>query len=368
MKLTANREGLLTAFQVVSSVVPARSTKPILTQIKLEASQEQSVLLATDLEMGVRYQVSGLQIQEPGQAVLRTSEVGMILRELPDEMLEIEATDSGITIAGAASRFELPASDPLQFPEIPDFGDRKGHRIKAGVLATMVKRTHFSVAPENSRYALHSLLIDFVDDKMQMVSTDGKRLALMPGQVTLEGERPEQLSLVPPRTLTLVQKTVLDPEEEIEIALSDNDILLRSSKVTVYSRLVEGRFPRYQDVIPSETGVQVPLTVGTFQAAVRQAKIVTTGESKGVDFRFSEGMLTLESRASDVGQSEVRLPIGYDGEELIVTFDPQLLLDALRVLDDEEEIILGMTDAKKASVLKTRDGYSYVVMPLTRER
>jgi DNA polymerase-3 subunit beta len=149
--------------------------------------------------------------------------------------------------------------------------------------------------------------------------------------------------------------------------LGVNDALFRTQKVTIYTRLVEGRFPPWQTVIPKESKVKVPINVDKFLGAVRQAKIVTSSESKGVRFAFADGMIVLRSQGADVGESEVRLPAPYDAEPLEVSFDPDLLVDALRVLDSTEEVSLQMTDAKKASVIRTGDDYCYVVMPLSRD-
>lgn len=368
MKATANREGLLTAFSVVSGVVPARSPKPILSNVKLELEDEIATLMATDLDVGIRYQVSGLVVEKPGDAILPTSEMSAILRELPDERLDIESADNRTRVAGASSKFELAGEDPLLFPDVPRFAEGDAQVIKAGVLATMIRRTLFAIASENTRYHFNSVLLEFDEGEARMVATDGKRLAFMPGALIRGGAGPDGLTLVPPKVLNLLSKVLLDPEEEISLAVRENEILFRASKATLYSRLTDGRFPHYQDVFPDSPKITVSLTVGPFLQVVRQAKIVTREDSKGVDFAFDEGALTLSSRGSQVGESEVRMPIGYDGPSITVTFDPQLLIDALKVLEPEEEITLEMIDERKATVMRAKDRYAYVVMPLTRER
>jgi DNA polymerase-3 subunit beta len=186
--------------------------------------------------------------------------------------------------------------------------------------------------------------------------------------VEIAGETPEGNWLLPPKALQLLLRVLADPEEEVGFVLRDNEALFRTGKVVIYTRLVEGRFPKYQDVFPPEVKYQIPLPVGPFYGVVRQARILTNDESKGVDFRFADGELRLESRASQLGQSEVRMPIGYGGDSIDVTYDPQLLVDALKVLDPSEEISLEMADSRRASVFRTRDDYSYVVMPLMRDR
>lgn len=369
MKIKCNREGLLTAFQVVVSVAPARSPKPILRNVKLSVSgTSDAVLAATDLELGIRYKVSGVTVDEEGDVVLPSSELAAILRELSDETITLERRENGVRVSAASSRFDLSAEDPLQFPEVPDFGESPVATIRAEAFAQMIRRTVFAVASENSRYALHSVLIELTSEQANLVATDGKRLAFMPGPVNLLADPPKENSLIPPKALQLVSKVLQDPSEELQIALRSNEVLFRTGKVTIYSRLVEGRFPRYQDVFPAEAKIRIPLPAGALLGVVRQAKIVTSDESRAVDFRFENGVLTLESQAADRGESEIRMPVGYDGDPITVVYDPGLLIDALRVIEPEEEITLELVDSKRASVFRTRDKYAYIVMPLTRER
>lgn len=368
MKATCNREGLMTAFGIVASVVPARSPKPILQHVKMDLREQSAILSGTDLELGIRYQVSGVVTERPGETVLPASEMNDILREVRDEKIVLEATHSGVRITGATSRFELNAEDPLQYPDVPDFGEERGHRIKSGVLATMIRRTAFATASDGSRYALHSVCLELEEKLARLVATDGRRLAMMAGPVLLAGEAPGGFTLIRPKALSTLSRVLQDPDEEIEMLVRPNEILFRTAKATVYSRLAEGRFPKYAEVLPGAPRFTIPMTVGRLQSAVRQSKIVTDNESKAVDFQFNRGELVLRSRAADLGESEVRVPIGYDGDPIGITFDPQLLLDALKVLEPEDEIRVEMIDEAKAAVFRTRDDYLYLVMPLRRER
>lgn len=368
MKVVANREGLLSAFQIAAGVVPARSPKPILRNVKLELnSAGEGILHATDLEIGIRYKVSGMTVEKDGLAILPTSELMSILRELSDEHLILESTDGGVKVSGQSSQFELPSEDPTQFPDIPDFGDETGLKIKAGEFAKMIRRTVFSAATENTRYALNSILVEVsADGTVRMVATDGKRLAMMPGKLISGAGKAQEGRLLPPKAMQLVNKILLDPEAELEFVLRSNEALFRCGRVTMYTRLVEGRYPRYQDVFPPPAEIKIPLTVGPLHGVLRQAKIVTSEESRGCDCIFSSGLLTIASRAADVGQSEIRMPIGYDGEKMKITYDPQFLIDALRVLEPEEELSFELVDTKRATVIRTRDDYAYLVMPLTK--
>ena len=144
-------------------------------------------------------------------------------------------------------------------------------------------------------------------------------------------------------------------------------MLIRSDRAVIYSQLVEGRFPRYQDVFPANSDIKIPLEVGPLRMAVEQASIVTSEDSRGVDFQFTSGMLRLTSQSADVGSSHVELPIDYEGKTVEITFDPRYLIDALKTLDDTTSITAELIDSKNAAVFKTSDRYTYVVMPLTRE-
>jgi len=369
MKATCNRDELLSAFQTVSAVVPARSPKPILMSVKLVAQNSGVMLLATDLEVGIRCQVSGVEVGSTGQVVLPTARMLAILRESTDQVLHIETGENKTTIRGQRSRFQLTSEAPEEYPEVPDFTDEKYHSISSTLLRTMIRRTVFATDVESTRYALNGLLIELEGNKISLVGTDGRRLAVVRGTATPVGGHSTRdfTPVVPTKAMNLVDRT-LQEEEEVHVALQANRAVVRSKRAVISSRLVEGRFPRYQEVFPSRSDITVPLNVRDLLQAVRQAMIVTSEESRGVDFAFSDGKLTLAAHAADVGESLVELPIAFDSKDLTITFDPRYLVDMLRVLNEESTVSLDLIDHQSAAVFKTDDGYTYIVMPLTRER
>ena len=168
--------------------------------------------------------------------------------------------------------------------------------------------------------------------------------------------------------MQLLERALADNEEEIWLAARENDALVKSQRITLYTRLVEGRFPKWRDVFPRmDQMTRVELTVGPFYSAVRQAAIVTSDNHRGVDFSFGDGKVVLLARGAELGESRVELPIGYDGPELPVTLDPRFLGDFLKVLDPDASFTLYVRDPESAVVAETDDGYSYVVMPLARD-
>ena len=178
----------------------------------------------------------------------------------------------------------------------------------------------------------------------------------------------DQPTIVPTKAMLLIERALSPSDAEVQLAVVGNELLVHSQRATISARLLEGRFPDWRKVFPEQTGgLKLELAVGPTHAAVRQAAIVTSEESRGVDFSFGGGTLRLSSQAADVGTSKVEMPIGYDGEEIIVTFDPRFVADFLKVLDPASQVTLKLIDANSAAVFTADENYTYVVMPLSRE-
>jgi DNA polymerase-3 subunit beta len=372
MRALCNREGLLGAFGMVSGVVPARSPKPIIQNVKLIVdSDEGSVLMGTDLEVGIRHRVLGVKVDQPGAVILPTAQIGSILRTSGDEELSLEADEESLIVRGLHSEFKLPVEDASLFPEVPDFAATSYHVVAAADLKRLIRRTIFATDVESTRYALGGVLVELTPESIAMVGTDGRRLARMSSSAEVEENPPAPggTPVIPVKALKLIERNLDDHDPPAHITIqSGSAVLIRTAQAVIYSRLVEGRFPRYQDVFPTSVDVKVPLEVGPLRLAVEQASIVTSEESRGVDFRFGPGALKLVSQSADVGSSNVELPIAYDGKAVDITFDPRYLIDALKTLDGVASITAELIDSKNAAVFKTDDSYTYVVMPLTRDR
>ena len=371
MKVTCHREKLLAAFQTAASVAPTRSPKPILQNVKMEVTEDTTTLAATDLEVGIRIEVPGIEVSVPGVAILPLSRFGSILRESSDETLHVEADPQGTLVRGERSEFKLPAEDPDQFPPVAEFQEQKYHDVPARLFRELVRRTIFATDNQSSRYALGGVLLEFEEKKITAVGTDGRRLAKMEGPASsVGGHVPADATIiVPARAVQLMERALTDGDAEIQVATRSNEILVKSPRATIYSRLLEGRFPRWRDVFPSrQNALRIELVTGPFFSAVRQAAIVTSEESRGIDFTFSQGKAVLAGQAAELGQSRVELPIAYDGDEVSITLDPRFAGDFLKVLDPEKTFTLELADSESAAVCTTDDGYGYVIMPLARDR
>lgn len=371
MKIVANREKLLHAFQTVAPVAPARSPKAILQNIKLDVSEDATTLMATDLEVGIRYAVDGIEAETPGTVLLRTDKFGSILRESSDESFVIEADGKSTTVKGARSKFNLPVANPSEYPPVPSFDESGCYEVPARLLKELIRRTLFATDNESSRYALGGIKLESDGQTLIAIGTDGRRLAKMEGPVQKHGDPMEfgDATIVPSKSMQLIERTVHDDDAEVQLAVRQNEVLLKTPRATIYTRLLEGRFPGWRDVFPSRTdSAKIELPVGPFAAAVRQAAIVTSDESRGVNFTFNDGTLTLAGKTADIGQSHVELPITYDRDAITIALDPRYILDFLKVLDADKTFTLDLENGDAAAVCSTDDGYGYVVMPLAQDR
>lgn len=371
MKIKIDRERFLTPFQIAATVAPARSPKPILQNVKLEVSETGIDLIATDMEVGIRSDVSGIEVSSPGSVVLPVGRFGSILRESMDEKLCIETDGQNTLIKGQHSEFRLPAENPDEFPAIETYQESAYHVVPARLMKELVRRTLFATDTDSSRYALGGVLLEFEPDKIVAVGTDGRRLAKMEGPAHGVNGHPQgaTMTIVPSRSMQLIDRALSDSDAEIQVSARSNDVFVKTPHVTLYSRLVEGRFPKWRDVLPTrEDGARIEMSTGPVFGAVRQAAVVASDESRGLDLKFANGTLSLSANTAEVGQSHVEIPIPYEGDDIKITLDHRFVADFMKVLDLDKTFVLDVKNNEEAAVFSTDDGYAYVVMPLSRDR
>lgn len=371
MKIICNREQMLHAYQMVAQIAPARSPKAILQNLKMEVTADGGTLMATDMEVSIRYTLGGIEVESPGTAILPVARFGSILRESTDATFRLESTGEGTHIRGERSQFKLPSENPQDFPPIPEFSETSYYEVSPRLLRELIRRTIFATDTESSRYALGGIKLEWKDHVLYAVATDGRRLAKMEGPSRAVGEPVPfgDVAVVPTRAMSLIERAMGDDAGEVQLVLRQNDVVVKNSRATISSRLLEGRYPRWRDVFPNRpVSAKIGLTVGPFNSAVRQAAIITSEESRGIDFIFGDGTLVLAGRAAEVGESRIELPIAYDGTPISIILDPRYVTDFLKVLDPEKPFTLDLQDGDAAAVCTTDDGFGYVIMPLARDR
>ncbi|HID23784.1 MAG TPA: DNA polymerase III subunit beta [Planctomycetaceae bacterium] len=372
MRITCQRLALADAFQTVSGVLPTRTPRDVLQSVKFEIKDGRGSLLATDLEIGVRYELPEVESDAEGALLLPTSEFASILRETESETVVLEVDGDVIWVrCGPQSEFKLGAKDPSEFPPVAGFEEERYFVVGASDLRQAIRRTVFATDVESTRYALGGVLLEFQTDVLRMVATDGRRLARVELPFRSEGlEAPENdHPIIPSKALTLVERSIDEQrDEEVRLTVHSSEALVQSGPATVSCRLLEGRFPPYREAIPKAFKYKVDLPCAAFHRAVRQAQIVVDAETRGVDFFFTRDLLTLRSAAADRGEAKVECPIAFDGDDLVIRFDPQYLVEFLRVLDPGTNLTLQLIDGESAAQFTTEDGYLYLVMPLERPK
>lgn len=371
MKIKINRESFLRVFQIAAAVAPARSPKPVLQNVKLEVTKDQAVLTATDTEMGVRLAVPDVEISVPGSALIPVGRLGLILRESRDEYLSLETDQEKTVLKGQFSRFELQSQNPDEFPEVAEFTETDYFQISSKIFRELIRRTLFATDAESSRYALGGVLLEFNNNSITAVGTDGRRLAKMEGALEMVGKPSTggSTTIVPARSMQLIERILSDIDEPVSLAARSNEFLMKDKSGTFFTRLVEGRFPKWRDVIPRRTDShQIDMSVGPMYSALRQAAIVANEDSRGVDFTFDNGTLVMSISTADVGQSRIELPVPYSEDPLTISLDHRFVADFLKVLPPEKNFTFDIKNDEQAAYCYTDDQFGYVIMPMAKER
>jgi DNA polymerase-3 subunit beta len=354
---------------MTSMAVAARNVNPILSNIKAIAQEDALVIMATDLEVGIRYEIRGVKVSREGTAILPPQKLISILRESSDETVSLDANAEASTIRTSTGKFELLGGNPDEYPDVPTF-DSGGryHEIRAGVLKTLLKRTAFAAdKKENARYSVNGVLWEADGKKARLVATDTKRLALTNGEAEVHGEVEEKTHshMIPLKTIALLERNLTDDGELIRVSLKPNAAVFQLERALIHSNLGSGKFPPYQNIIPKKSAIKLQMPTAEFQARVRQASIMTDDEAKRVDFYFEPGKVTLKARGKETGSSDVVLDLPeYLGPEVKIAFDPQYLLELCRAIEGEPTVTLEMTDGMNSAVFRVGENYLYLVMPM----
>jgi DNA polymerase-3 subunit beta len=365
MKIQFNRSALTEALGLITSVVPHRTPKPVLKCVKIDAQEQEVHLSATDLEIGLDYTISEVKVDQIGQAVLDADRLASIVRESTDEVLTLEMKDSTCEIKGADSSFIIYSQDPEQFPAVPTFSGDADILVNLELLKAGTRRCLFATAKESSRYAINGVLWETKGKKLVLVATDGRRLARTKVSLSKAGSEAAEAQsiIVPAKTMTLLERIGADEKDDVAIKLAGNHLLISCAHVVINSNLVEGSFPKYDDIIPKDFDKKIMLNCDAVASAVRRASLLASEESKGIKLSFSKNSLLFSGRAPEAGMAEIKMAIEYDAEPISIGFNPQFLIDVIKVIPGSEfEMDLGQAD--RPGLIKSGSDLLYVLMPI----
>ena len=363
MKVQCETKALADSLALVGSVVPARSPKPVLANVKLVARDKALELMATDLEVGVRRTLTGVTVDEPGEVLLPAAQASNIVREATAKSVSLSTDDRTCVIEYTGATYDLPCDDPADFPEMPTFNEKNAITVVAGDLKQMIERTKFAVAREQARFALNGILFSLKGEVLRLVATDGHRLALAKGKAKNKpGQDTEPI--IPTKAMDLLDKLMVDPDEKVQIEVGDTQVIAQTKAGTVCSRLVEGHFPDYEEVIPKDCDKELTIPGAKLHSAIRRAALITTEESRSVRFSIKKNALlltthTLEGRRATVEADGAK----YDGDALDIAFNPDFFTDMLKVVGNNDVSIL-LKASTSAALTKVGKDYTYIVMPV----
>ncbi len=363
MKVIAQTAALQEALGLASSIVAVRTPKPVLQCVKLIASGKTLTLLATDLEAGCRFVVSQVEVQAEGEALVPVGKLADIVRESAgEESLTMALEKDACVISGAGSRFRLLGFDPAEYPPVADFEGAGDFQVSAQAVSALIERTLFAAARAHSHYAISGVLWEASGKKLQLVATDGHRLALAKTALSKPAGR-EVSAIVPGKLMALLQRAAGGGEETLAVKVTDSQFLVRTARAVLVSSLVQGNFPKYSDVIPRDCSRKAVVNTQAFLHRIRQAALLTNEESKSVRLAFESDKLTLTSRAPETGEAEVTLPAKLNGEDLAMGFNPSFLADALKVVETDD-VTVELSAANKPAVIKSGADFLYILMPV----
>ncbi len=362
MKVIAQTAGLQEALALTGSIVASRTPKPVLQCIKLVAENNVLTLLATDLEVGCRYQLSAVEIEQEGESLIPSGSLTGIAREAGADSLTLETEKQTVHITSAGSRFKVYGYDPGEYPAVADLEEEPDFVVRAGDLGVMIQKTLFATAKAHSTYAISGVLWEATGKKLQLVATDGHRLAQAKGSLAQASSR-DVTAIIPAKLMGLIQRIAGDPEDRLEVKITETQALVRTPRAVLVSSLVQGNFPRYSDVIPTDCSRKASVNTNDLEHRVRQAALLTNEESRGVKLSFQADELTLSSRAPEAGEAEVKCPAKLEGDPVDIAFNPGFVLDALKVVDTDD-VSVEMNDTRKPAVIKSGSDFLYVLMPM----
>jgi len=365
MKLVVKREPFTAALSAAAAVVPLRGMRPSLKNALLIGDAEGNLeIQATDMEVGLRYKLKAESIQSPVSLCLPCTTLAGLLKECSEDVVTLETTGPKGVLTVGRDRFEVLGQESSDFPEIPSMGEGSTLSVGAADLAKMIDRTVFAAAREQGRYAINGVYLQCKEKVLEMVATDGRRLAYSKKKLKNGGALEEGV-IVPIKMMQEIRKLCdnVPSGEELQIAVRGRAIIVSGGPVTLSSLVVEGIFPKYQQVIPKDNDKEVTIKRDIFAQALRKAIFLTSDETKTVQLTFSPGTCKVEARSPDKGQADVTVEVEYTAETVSIGFNPQYLQDALKVAGTDS-VKLELKDGTRPGVLREGQEFLYVLMPV----
>jgi DNA polymerase-3 subunit beta len=366
MRFTITREKLQEGLTAVAASIPAKTTLPVLANILLETTEKGIRLSGTDLDIAVSTEVAA-DVETAGAITIPAKKLSEIARELPPSPVKVATSgEQRVTLECGRSHFRLLGLPRDEFPSFPNIKFSDSWRVRSGELQKLISHTAFAVSSEESRPILNGVLWELRPDMMRMVATNGHRLAKMQVPIKSSG-MPSADLIVPPKALEQIRR-LFPADEELEIARGENHLGFRSPFTAVYTRLIEGPYPNYEQVIPKDNDKYAIADKTALISALKRMSVIASDQTHRIRMSFNAGMVKFSVQTPDLGDAQDELPVRYDGDPLDIGFNASYLLEILRFMPTEE-IRLTFRAPERAATLEPEQWndsaqYLCLVMPL----
>ena len=364
MRFTITRQNLHSGLAAVSASIPSKTTLPVLSNILFQAEGDGVWMSGTDLDVAVRVRVPA-DVQEAGSLTAPGKKLQEITRELPDQPVEVSTRGDQIELKCGRSHFKLNGLPAEEFPKLAEVDFSTGLGVTGRDLNRLIHHTSFAVSTEESRPILNGVLWELRADEMRMVATNGHRLARMSVRAESAGTTSADF-IVPPAALQQVQR-LFKGDDVLQVARSGNHLGFRGERTEIYTRLIEGTYPNYEQVIPKDNDKIAVVEKKALESAVRRMAVVASDQTHRIRMRFESGRVHLNVLTPDLGEGHDELEVGYESEELEIGFNANYLLEVLRYMPSDEVKIAFKAPERAATIVPTGEGendYLCLVMPL----
>ncbi|MEX2465825.1 MAG: DNA polymerase III subunit beta [Gemmatimonadota bacterium] len=364
MNFTITRQNLHTGLAAVSASIPSKTTLPVLSNILFEADEDAVWMSGTDLDVAVRVRVPA-DVKEKGSLTAPGKKLQEITRELPDQAIDVSTRGDQIEMRCGRSHFKLNGLPAEEFPKLAEVDFSTGLSVTGKDLNRLIHHTAFAVSTEESRPILNGVLWELRAGEMRMVATNGHRLARMGVKVEDTGTTSADF-IVPPTALQQVQRLFKD-DDALQVARSGNHLGFKGERTEVYTRLIEGTYPNYDQVIPKDNDKVATVQKKALESAVRRMAVVASDQTHRIRLKFEPGRVHLNVLTPDLGEGHDEIEIGYDSDEIEIGFNANYLLEVLKYMPTDEVDIAFKAPERAATIVPTDGGeldYLCLVMPL----
>jgi len=372
MKFRINQDHFSSGLQQVLNVVGSRATMPILNNVHIEAKSDCITLTTTNLDIGIQCHIKA-DVGEVGKTTLPVRKLATIVRELPKTDVAIEIGENNLAqITSGGSNFKLMGINAEEFPPLPTFENRNVYKLSQPEVVNMLKSVSYAQSSDENRYILNSVYFNFSGEKLTLVATDGRRLALTAVEMASTDENIGNL-ILPAKTVSELERLMGkgdkvkiafdDRQVAFEIDLEDSENVGLVDSLYLVSKVVEGNYPNYEQVIPKGTEHRVKIERELMLECVNRAALVTSDKSNSVKLKMGNNLLEISASSSEYGESHESMAIAYDGPEVQVSFNPHFLMEPLKALT-KDEVFFEFKDHLSPGMFKTFDNFLCVIMPL----